>query len=52
VEKPDEPKLVEGAISGMVAALDPHSAATERAGLRECRETHPRAKFGGPLASR
>ena len=46
VEKPDDPKLVEGAISGMVAALDPHSRYMNEQAWREMQET-THGEFGG-----
>ncbi len=33
VEKPDDGKLIEGAINGMVSSLDPHFPLHERGGL-------------------
>src|ERR1700690_4567134 len=39
VEKPDDSKLVEGAISGMVAALDPHSRYMNEQAWREMQDT-------------
>src|SRR6202453_439115 len=46
VEKPDDAKLVEGAIGGMVAALDPHSRYMNEPAWREMQETTP-GGFGG-----
>ena len=46
VEKPDDAKLVEGAISGMVAALDPHSRYMNEQAWREMQET-THGEFGG-----
>jgi carboxyl-terminal processing protease len=46
VEKPDDGKLVEGAISGMVAALDPHSRYMNEQAWREMQET-THGEFGG-----
>jgi carboxyl-terminal processing protease len=46
VEKPDDSKLVEGAISGMVAALDPHSRYMNEQAWREMQET-THGEFGG-----
>ena len=46
VERPDEDKLIEGAISGMLSSLDPHSAylpPKEWKGMRE----QTRGEFGG-----
>ena len=46
VERPDEAKLVEGAISGMLTALDPHSAYLSPREFQEMQiETH--GAFGG-----
>jgi carboxyl-terminal processing protease len=46
VEKPDDSKLVEGAISGMVSALDPHSRYMNEQAWREMQET-THGEFGG-----
>src|SRR6516162_2815196 len=46
VEKPDDPKLVEGAISGMITSLDPHSRYMNDAAWREMQET-TQGEFGG-----
>jgi carboxyl-terminal processing protease len=46
VEKPNDSKLVEGAISGMVAALDPHSRYMNDQAWREMQET-THGEFGG-----
>jgi carboxyl-terminal processing protease len=46
VEKPNDSKLVEGAISGMVAALDPHSRYMNDEAWREMQET-THGEFGG-----
>jgi carboxyl-terminal processing protease len=46
VEKPDDSKLVEGAIGGMVAALDPHSRYMNEQAWREMQET-THGEFGG-----
>jgi carboxyl-terminal processing protease len=46
VEKPDDAKLVEGAVSGMVAALDPHSRYMNEQAWREMQET-THGEFGG-----
>jgi carboxyl-terminal processing protease len=46
VEKPDDTKLVEGAISGMLNGLDPHSSYMDPKSFREMQvETH--GEFGG-----
>src|SRR5665213_995787 len=46
VEKPDDTKLVEGAISGMVSSLDPHSRYMNDQAWREMQET-THGEFGG-----
>ncbi len=46
VEKPDERKLVESAITGMLAALDPHSSYLDAKDFEETR-TQIEGKFGG-----
>ena len=46
VEKPDDAKLVEAAISGMVTALDPHSRYMNDKAWREMQET-THGEFGG-----
>jgi carboxyl-terminal processing protease len=46
VEKPNDAKLVEGAVSGMVAALDPHSRYMNEQAWREMQET-THGEFGG-----
>jgi carboxyl-terminal processing protease len=46
VEKPDDSKLVEGAINGMVTALDPHSRYMNDKAWREMQETTS-GEFGG-----
>ncbi len=46
VEKPDDATLVEGAINGMVTALDPHSRYMNDKAWREMRETTS-GEFGG-----
>jgi carboxyl-terminal processing protease len=46
VEKPDDGKLVESAINGMLAGLDPHSSYMDPSGLRDLQvQTH--GEFGG-----
>jgi carboxyl-terminal processing protease len=46
VEKPDDSKLMEGAINGMISALDPHSRYMNEKGWRDMQEaTH--GEFGG-----
>src|ERR1700742_1325668 len=39
VEKPDDGKLIEGAINGMVSSLDPHSRYMNEAAWRDMQET-------------
>jgi carboxyl-terminal processing protease len=46
VEKPDDGKLVEGAINGMVTSLDPHSRYMNATAWREMQET-THGEFGG-----
>ena len=46
VEKPDDAKLVEAAISGMVTALDPHSRYMNEKAWRDMQET-TQGEFGG-----
>ena len=46
VEKPDDAKLVEGAISGMITSLDPHSRYMNDSAWREMQET-THGEFGG-----
>jgi carboxyl-terminal processing protease len=46
VEKPDDPKLIEGAITGMVTALDPHSRYMNDKAWRDMQET-TQGEFGG-----
>jgi len=46
VEKPDDSKLMEGAINGMVSALDPHSRYMSEKGWRDMQET-TQGEFGG-----
>jgi carboxyl-terminal processing protease len=46
VEKPDDSKLVEGAINGMVTALDPHSRYMNDKAWRDMQET-THGEFGG-----
>ena len=46
VEKPDDAKLVEGAINGMITSLDPHSRYMNEKAWREMRETTS-GEFGG-----
>ncbi len=46
VERPDDTKLVEGAINGMVTALDPHSRYMNEKAWRDMQET-THGEFGG-----
>ena len=46
VEKPDDGKLVEGAINGMISSLDPHSRYMNAKGWADMQET-TRGEFGG-----
>src|SRR5260370_37330452 len=46
VEKPDDSKLVEGAINGMVTSLDPHSRYMNERAWRDMQET-THGEFGG-----
>jgi carboxyl-terminal processing protease len=46
VEKPDDAKLVEGAINGMVTSLDPHSRYMNEKAWRDMQET-TQGEFGG-----
>ena len=46
VEKPDDTKLIEGAINGMVTALDPHSRYMNDKAWRDMQET-THGEFGG-----
>ena len=46
VEKPDDSKLMEGAINGMISSLDPHSRYMNEKGWSEMQET-THGEFGG-----
>ena len=46
VEKPDDSKLVESAINGMLAGLDPHSSYMDPSSLRDI-QVQTRGEFGG-----
>ena len=46
VEKPDNSKLMEGAINGMISALDPHSRYMNEKGWSDMQET-THGEFGG-----
>jgi carboxyl-terminal processing protease len=46
VEKPDEQKLVEAAINGMLSSLDPHSSYLDAKGFKDMR-TQTEGRFGG-----
>src|SRR3989304_7475029 len=46
VEKPEDPKLIEAAINGMLMALDPHSAYLNPNHFRDM-QVQTRGEFGG-----
>src|SRR6266702_729415 len=46
VEKPDDTKLIESAISGMLTCLDPHSSYMDAKSFRDM-QVHTRGEFGG-----
>src|SRR5258708_24122124 len=46
VEKPDDSKLVESAISGMLTGLDPHSSYMDAKAFRDM-QVQTRGEFGG-----
>ena len=46
VEKPDDSKLIESAINGMLSGLDPHSSYMEPEGFRDM-QVQTRGEFGG-----
>src|SRR4051812_33647212 len=46
VEKPDDAKLVESAINGMLAGLDPHSSYMDGKSYRDM-QVQTRGEFGG-----
>ena len=46
VEKPDDSKLVESSINGMLAGLDPHSSYMDPSSLRDI-QVQTRGEFGG-----
>ena len=46
VEKPDDAKLIEASINGMITALDPHSRYMNDKAWRDMQET-TRGEFGG-----
>ena len=46
VEKPDDTKLIEGAINGMVTSLDPHSRYMNEKSWKDMQET-TQGEFGG-----
>ncbi|WP_027579143.1 S41 family peptidase [Bradyrhizobium sp. Ai1a-2] len=46
VEKPDDSKLIEGAINGMISSLDPHSRYMNEKGWTDMQET-THGEFGG-----
>jgi carboxyl-terminal processing protease len=47
VDKPDEDKMVAGAINGMLASLDPHSAYLDAKALSDFQTTMKGEEFGG-----
>jgi carboxyl-terminal processing protease len=46
VEKPDDSKLVESAVNGMLAGLDPHSSYMDPKSFRDM-QVQTRGEFGG-----
>ena len=46
VEKPDDGKLIESAINGMLAGLDPHSSYMDSKSFRDM-QVQTRGEFGG-----
>src|SRR5258705_1582933 len=46
VEKPDDSKLIESAINGMLAGLDPHSSYMDSKSFRDM-QVQTRGEFGG-----
>src|SRR5260370_33873757 len=46
VEKPDEAKMVEAAINGMLASLDPHSSYMDAKAFKD-RQVQTKGEFGG-----
>src|SRR5262249_12022466 len=46
VEKPDDSKLIESAINGMLAGLDPHSSYMDSKSFRDL-QSQTRGEFGG-----
>ena len=46
VERPDEAKLIESAINGMLTSLDPHSSYMDPKSFRDM-QTQTRGEFGG-----
>src|ERR1039457_1267712 len=46
VEKPDDSKLIESAINGMLAGLDPHSSYMDPKSFRDM-QVQTRGEFGG-----
>src|SRR5262249_23280757 len=47
VERPDDSKLIESAINGMLAGLDPHSSYMDSKSFRDM-QVQTRGEFGGP----
>lgn len=46
VEKPDESKMIEAAVNGMLTSLDPHSSYMDAKAFRDM-QTTTRGEFGG-----
>ncbi len=46
VEKPEEPKLIEAAVNGMLTSLDPHSSFMDAKSFRDM-QVQTRGEFGG-----
>src|SRR5450432_4740839 len=46
VEKPDESKMIEAAINGMLSSLDPHSSYMDAKSFRDM-QVQTRGEFGG-----
>jgi carboxyl-terminal processing protease len=49
VEKPNEAKLIEGAINGMLASLDPHSSYMDAKAFKDM-QVQTKGEFGGLVA--
>src|SRR5271167_2783505 len=46
-EKPDDDKLIRGAIDGMLTSLDPHSTYFDPKALQDCQTSMKGEEFGG-----